>query len=127
MDRTTQTERGPVWAVVDKNPLLYQITVYVKVHLSEKLTLTTVADHFGVSVSTVTQLFHKKARITFHEYVTDCRMEKAQMLILRGRPLETVGKEVGYRDHSTFYRAFRQKYGVSPREYRKTILQKEVN
>ena len=102
-----------------RKPLLEQITAYVEENLAEKITLKQVADEFKVSVSTVTQLFQKKTQNTFHHFLTNCRMEKARTLILQGLPLESVGKEIGYQDHSTFYRAFRQTFGISPREYRK--------
>ena len=96
-----------------------QITAYVEANLGEKITLKMIADQFSVSVSTVTQLFQKKTETTFHHFVTELRMKKARSLILEGLPLELVGKQIGYRDHSTFYRAFRQTFGVSPREFRK--------
>ena len=118
VDKTTRVRP----AAAGTHPLLEQITAYIQANLTEKLTLKEVADHFGVSVSTVTQLFQKKAETTFHDFVTVCRMEKARTLILKGKPLETVGREVGYRYHSTFYRAFRQTFGVSPREYRKNRI-----
>jgi AraC-like DNA-binding protein len=105
-----------------KRILLEQITAYVDAHLTEKLTLKDIFAHCGVSVSTVTQLFQKRATTTFHDFVTQRRLEMAQKLIREGMPLEQVGKEVGYRDHSTFYRAFRQTFGVSPREYRKNRI-----
>ena len=118
-------EDFPVFLAGNK-PLLDQITDYVKANLGEKLTLKMVAGQFGVSVSTVTQLFQKKAQTTFHEFVTQCRMEKARKLVMQGNSLEAVGRAVGYRDHSTFYRAFRQTFGVSPREYRKNALQTDT-
>jgi len=96
----------------------------VEANLAEKITLKMIANQFSVSISTVTQLFQKKSQTTFHGFVTNCRMEKARTLILQGLPLESIGKEIGYRDHSTFYRAFRQTFGISPREYRKTELRK---
>ncbi len=95
-----------------------QITAYVDANLTEKITLKVISAHCGVSVSTITQLFQKKTAITFHDFVTQRRMEIAQKLIREGVPLEQVGKEVGYRDHSTFYRAFHRQFGLSPREYR---------
>ena len=49
-------------------------------------------------------------------------MEMAQKMIHAGIPLEQVGKQVGYRDHSTFYRAFRKYFDASPREYRIQFL-----
>ena len=61
-----------------------------------------------------------ESRCPFHVSIIE-RMEKARDLILQGLPLESVGKAIGYQDHSTFYRAFRQTYGVSPREYRKNM------
>ena len=40
-------------------------------------------------------------------------------LIEKGIPLEDVCLQVGFSDYSGFYRAFRQEYGISPRQYRK--------
>ena len=101
-----------------KQSLQEQIAAYVQTHLAEKITLKIIAAHCGISVSTVTQLFQKKMNMTFHEYVTHQRMQTAEELIHRGIPLEQVGKQVGYQDHSTFYRAFHRYFGMSPREYR---------
>ena len=105
--------------VPDQKSLLEKITVYVEANLAQKITLQMIASQFHVSVSTVTQLFRRKEKTTFHHFVTGKRMEKARDLILQGLPLESVGKAIGYQDHSTFYRAFRQTFGISPREYRK--------
>ena len=101
-----------------KHALMEQITAFVDANLTEKLTLKAISAHCNVSVSTVTQLFQKKASTTFHDFVTERRMEMARKLIYEDMPLEQVGKEIGYRDHSTFYRAFRKYFDVSPREYR---------
>ena len=118
--------RNPLWQYPETDrsdmTLLEQITAYVEDNLAEKITLKKIADQFHVSVSTVTQLFQKKTKTTFHHFVTCRRMEKARDLILQGLPLETVGRAIGYQDHSTFYRAFRQTFGFSPREYRKAEL-----
>ena len=105
-----------------KRFLLEQITAYIDANLAEKITLKMIASQFSVSVSTVTQLFQKKAQTSFHHFVTSRRMERARALIRQGTPLEMVGRAIGYRDHSTFYRAFRQTFGISPREYRKSMI-----
>lgn len=101
-----------------KHAMMEKITAYVDAHLGEQITLGIIAAHCGVSVSTVTQLFQKQAEVTFHDFVTSRRMAMAEKRIKEGIPLEQVGRMVGYRDHSTFYRAFRQYFGISPREYR---------
>ena len=101
-----------------KNAMMKKITAYVDNHLNERITLNIIAAHCGVSVSTVTQMFQKQADVTFHDFVTNRRMVMAEKYIKEGFPLEQVGKMVGYQDHSTFYRAFRQYFGISPREFR---------
>ena len=102
-----------------KQQLLDQITAYVDRNLDQRITLQSVAEHFQISVSTVTQLFQRKAQTTFHQFLTEKRMKAAETLIARGIPLEEVGKQVGFNDHSSFYRAFKKHFGVSPRSFRR--------
>lgn len=104
--------------------LLGKISVYVDAHLTEKVTLKDLADYCCVSISTITQLFQKEGGTTFHQYLTQRRMEAAMTLIRSGTPLEEAGKCVGYGDHSTFYRAFRSTFGMSPREYQREYRRK---
>lgn len=104
--------------------LLERICRYAQEHLNEKITLKDVAAHCGISVSTVTQLFQKSGVGTFHSYLTRLRMERAASLILEGIALEEAGRQVGYTDHSSFYRAFHQNFGQSPREYRRAAAKK---
>lgn len=104
--------------------LMERVCCFAREHLAEKITLKDVAGHCGVSVSTVTQLFQKNGTGTFHGYLTRLRMEQAADLIREGTALEEAGRRVGYTDHSSFYRAFRQTFGQSPREYRRAAVKK---
>ena len=104
-----------------KQALVLRISAYIDSHLSEKITLVQVAQHCGVSVSTITQTFQQLGT-TFHQLLTRRRMEAALELIRSGMPLEKTGRAVGYSDHSSFFRAFRLYYGASPRKYRQENL-----
>ena len=53
-----------------------------------------------------------------YKFLTERRMAAAVELIQQGVPLEEVGKRLGYTDHSSFYRAFRKQFGMSPRDYK---------
>lgn len=103
---------------INQQALLQLISDYVDTHLGDKLTLQHISAHFGVSVSTITQMFQRQAT-TFHSLLTQRRLDAAKALIQEGVPLEQVGRQVGYTDHSSFYRAFRQHCGVSPRQFRR--------
>lgn len=102
----------------DRPELLLRVLDYLENHLSDKLTLESVAATFDVSKSTLTQLFRKKLDVSFYAYLTKRRLSVAKALIVRGMPLEQVGKQVGFKEHSAFYRAFKQEFGISPREYK---------
>ena len=121
-----QTQKNPrPGTQIKKAQLLEKISAYVDRNLTEKITLQMIAVHCSVSISTVTQLFQKVLHTTFHSYVTQRRMVAAEDLIRCGVPLEEVGRKVGFKDHSSFYRAFRQSFGMSPREYRRQKKQSE--
>ena len=122
----TQSRKERPGTSLKKKNMMLKITAFVDEHLQEQLTLKRIAAHCGVSVSTVTQMFQHQSDMTFHGFVTMRRMVLAEELIRQGVPLETVGKQVGYHDHSTFYRAFRQYFRKSPREFRNAIAESEA-
>lgn len=95
-----------------------QIAVYIEEHLDEKISLTDTAAYFHVSKSTLSQVFLKETGSSFHQYVIQQRLFAAKKLILQDVPLEEVSARVGFCDYSAFYRAFRKKFGVSPRQFR---------
>ena len=55
---------------------------------------------------------------SFSKYLTLRRLIESKRLISENIPLEEVALKVGYKDYSTFYRAFKQEYGISPRKYK---------
>lgn len=98
--------------------LLDQILDYVEAHLSEKITLADTARQFYVSESSISTLFRRKIGISFYRCVTQRRLISAKHLILNGGALDEVARQVGFRDYSSFYRAFKNEYGISPRQLR---------
>lgn len=103
----------------EKPELLEQVLSYIETHLSERLTLADISRQFFVSESTITQNFRKKMGVSFYRCVTQRRLISAKVLIEQGAAMETVAESVGFSDYSSFFRAFKQEFGISPRQYRK--------
>ena len=102
----------------EKPELLDRIAAYVEQNYASPISVSDVARQFYVSNSTVSHLFREKMGVSFYRYVTQRRLIAAKTLIEKGLLLENVAVQTGFADYSGFYRAFRQEYGISPRQYR---------
>ena len=98
--------------------LLDKVTAYIERHYAEHITVSDLSRRFYVSNSTISHLFKEKMGISIYRYLTQRRLISAKNRIAEGLPLEQVAIRVGFSDYSAFYRAFRQEYGISPRQYR---------
>ena len=116
MGRSIQ-ERTASVLKAEKPELLNEVLSYIELHLNEKITLEETAKHFYVSVSTITQLFRQKMGTSFYRCVTQRRLIAAKVRIGDGEALEDVSRAVGFSDYSSFYRAFKKEYGITPRQY----------
>ena len=102
----------------EKRTLLDEIITYVEKHLAEKITLAGTAHHFLVSESTIGKVFRSQMDVSFYRYVVQRRLLMAKKLIREDIPLDRIYGRVGFGDYSSFYRAFKQEFNISPNQYR---------
>lgn len=86
----------------------------------QSITLKETASHFSMSVPYLSALIHKLSGQTFSELIRDYRLTMAAEMLAGSRQnLDYISDAVGYRDTSQFIKAFREKYGETPANYRK--------
>lgn len=93
---------------------------YIEENFSEDtLSLNSVAGAIGVSGNYFSSVFSQEMQMTFIEYVTKKRMDKAKKL-LRQSEMHSgdIASEVGYKDPHYFSFVFKKTVGCTPREYR---------
>lgn len=93
---------------------LNDILAYINCNLSSNLSPADICAKFYIDKNKLYQMFHESTNLTIKQYITCRRLAKATELIKQGVPLNNVALAVGYKNYSTFYRAYRKTYGISP-------------
>lgn len=120
IDRFRYTINQDVQRVPQKDLVrLKRIMGYVAQNYRRKITLDEVAQREHVSKYYLSHFFRDKAGVSFRDYVTSVRLENAARELL-----DTDAKVVdillgcGFAEPKSFYKQFREKYGVTPSDYR---------
>lgn len=112
--RTAQDERESYRV----DPKIEEILKYIGTHLSEDLSVEALAGQFYLSRYYLMHRFKDITGYTVHQYISQKRLLRAGELIRGGAPVMKAAEQVGFGDYSTFLRAFRNTFHMSPREFR---------
>ncbi len=100
--------------------LIKSITTYIEEHYKDKISLEMLASHANISVFHLSHLFKQYTGQTPIEYLNQYRLiTSADMLKSTDSSIMDIAFECGYNNISYFNRAFKAKYGITPKEYRK--------
>ena len=92
------------------------ILAFITEHITEKITLEDICRISFLSKSQLNRKFKAVTGTTAWEYVTVKRLMLAKDLLKKGHRPTSVYLECGFNDYSTFYRAYKTKFKVSPTE-----------
>ena len=95
---------------------------YINDYLNRNLYLTELANLVQISPYYFSRLFKKLTGTTPHQYVTQCRIEKAKELLkMRDLSIAYISQQVGFNDQSHFSKTFCKIVGVTPKKYRDSL------
>ncbi len=102
-----------------RNVLYLNICDYINRHLADDLSLDFLSEFFYVSKYHISHTFKENMGISLHQYILSKRLQACKNGILSGMPFAKVVEQYGFGDYTSFYRAFKKEYGVSPKEFKK--------
>lgn len=102
--------------------MLKKAMQFITLHLSDpELSLSLVSDELCITPSYFSAFFIREVGMGFNEYVTNLRVEKAQMMLTQtNRRISDIALECGFRSASYFNSVFRKCCSMAPGDFRNT-------
>ncbi len=107
-----------------ENAICFSIEEFVRQNFqNESLSVKTISDHVNRSTSYVCTVFKNETGMTLNQFITKCRMEKAKEMLTDPRyKITDIASRVGYLDVNYFGKIFKKYSGVTPSDYRGTLV-----
>ena len=96
------------------DPKIRRALSYINENLGGELSVEQLAEQVYLSKYHFMRLFKAQTGSSVHAYVRQKRLLHAARLIREGMPVSKAAAESGFGDYSSFHRAFRESFGISP-------------
>lgn len=107
---------------IKKSNLIDGIIEYINNNIEEDITVDRLSDYFYLSKFHLSREFKKHTGTTIHRYIVQKKLIEAKELILKEFPIIDVYKQCGFGDYSNFFRAFKNEYGVTPKQFYEAMV-----
>ena len=104
----------PAVAPAGEPGTVLRIIDYLNSHLCEEISLEALAREFFISKYHLCRIFHAQTGASIFTYFNTKRMALARKMIAGGETATAAATTLGFRDYSSFYRAYRKQFGESP-------------
>ena len=101
-----------------------EIMQYLQHHYNEEINLNQIASQLHYSSSYLTKIYQQKYNTTPSKFITALRMSHARQYLLHNPELsiKQLGELVGYHDQGYFSRTFKKQTGLSPFDFRESLM-----
>lgn len=95
--------------------LVAGVVSYINQNLTGELSLSLLCDRFYISKAHLNRIFKQSTGSTVWRYILIKRLLLARELLISGKEPKDVYILCGFQDYTTFFRAYKKQFGVSPK------------
>ena len=111
----------------DQNRRIINIACkYMEEHVHEALSRDAIAEYVNVSPYHFSRLFKQIEGVSYSEYLMNLRISKAKKMLAESISIKDIAIYVGFEDPKYFSEVFNKKTGFTPSEFRKKVINGEV-
>lgn len=104
------------------NTVMNRIITNIQEGYTQDISLALLSEKYSISSSHLSALIKRELGLSFSEYITAKRMQKARELLKDEQlSIESIAEAVGYHDYFYFTKVFKKNHGISPSKYRKNL------
>lgn len=96
---------------------------FIRNNLTGDLSLEVLEEQFFVSKHHLCREFKKLTGQTIHSYIVKSRLDLCKKYIESGKPIKEVYELGGFGNYNHFFRAFKNEYGMTPKEYYESLTE----
>lgn len=107
---------------------LHKIMIYTHNNYKNKnLNLQTISNNLYISTNYICKLFKKYTNFTFTDFLNDCKIEQAMLLLSSDKSIKEIAYNSGFKSTAYFDKIFKQKTNITPIEFKKLINSSYTN
>lgn len=107
---------------LDEHYIIRKVIIYIRDNYRHRLTLEGIAEYVGLSKYYLSRIFSAAMGLSLSAYIRNVRLDVAANLLKSSElSVKEISYKTGFKNANYFTDAFKKKFMVSPREYRKSF------
>lgn len=106
--------------VSTNNKLVLEAVDYINKNFDQKILISDISNKLSISKSRLSHIFKEETGLSVHQFLLKKRLVFAKDFIKKGEQIKTIYSLCGFNDNTSFYRAFKKEFLITPKKYLST-------
>ena len=127
LNRATLNDRTEYISTTSSNEKMVEIVDFLNQNLTSDISIDTIAQKFYISRYHLMHSFKEETGYSIGNYITTKRLLLAKSMIASGQSINEACFSCGFKNYSTFSRAYRKAFGCSPSKHNTNVQQAHLS